>query len=165
MSSEGQRIVQELDTSDEDANPGRHRAPASAVRSAWVRAGIAALAVLLTVGLGAATADVLGLTEVDPAILQSAPPRVVPSEAEPRAGRTVDLGTRPAPPSPQPEVVPAAPVAEPPTAAVARPDQLPAPEPLPVISTEHPCQAGVTARGHGTDCLPSSGKGPKRRRG
>ena len=71
--SEGQRIVQELDiqemdtqeldTWDEGALSGRHRAPAPAARRASLRLAVAAVSVLVATGLGAVTADLVGLTD------------------------------------------------------------------------------------------------------
>src|SRR5688500_20145400 len=61
--SEGQRIVQEFDTSDEDAFPGRHRSPGSPVRRMSKRLGIAALSILAATELGAGSADLLGVSD------------------------------------------------------------------------------------------------------
>jgi hypothetical protein len=171
--SKGQRIVQELDPSDDEALPGRHRAPASAVRRLSVRLGVAALGVILATGLGSVTADVLGLTEVGQTTAQGAPPRVIPPspEEEPRPGRTVDLSTRPSIPAPQPDVVPAEPEQSPPsaaTAASARPPVADAPAPAPVrtVRTGDSCatvgQTATTTRGAAAVCTASRGNGPNK---
>ena len=161
MSSEGQRIVQELDTSDADASPGRHRATAPPARRMSVRLGLAALGVLLAGGLGVVTADALGLTEVGHATVADGPARVVPTDAagEPRAGRTIDLHSRPSLPAPRPEAVgPVSPPEQPsPVTAVQAapapplPDPARQPAPVRTVRTGDPCaavgQTAITDRG------------------
>jgi hypothetical protein len=163
--------VQELDTADDDF-PGRHRAPASVVRKLSVRLGLAALGVLLTVGLGAATADVLGLTEVGQ-LAAGDPLRAIPpaTEEEPRAGRTVELPTRPALPAPRPDTqapdpspelpVAPAPADEPSPAPVAA-----APAPVRTVRTGDSCrdvgQSATTDRGKPAVCTASRGNGPSK---
>jgi hypothetical protein len=178
MSSEGQRIVQELDTSDEDAFPGRHRAPASVVRKVSARLGMAALGVLLATGLGVGTADVLGLSGGVQATAEAVPLRQVPvdRDVEPRPGRTVDLSAPPVlPPEASPvEELPADPSPERPApAAAAAPADEPAaaprePSPAPVrtVRTGDSCptvgRTGVTGKGDAAVCTASPGNGPNK---
>ena len=165
--------MQELDTADDDV-PGRHRAPTSVVRKVSVRIGLGALGVLLAVGLGAATAEVLGLTEVGQ-LTATDPVRAVPpaAEEEPRAGRTIDLTARPALPAPLPAVPPADPSPEPSPAAASAPADQPspaagaaAPAPVRTVRTGDTCrdvgQTGTTARGKAAVCTASPGNGPSK---
>jgi hypothetical protein len=171
-SGEGQRIVQELDTSDEDAFPGRHRAPASAVRRLSVRLVIAALGILVATGLGAATADLLGLSHVRQATSEGSPPRGIPQspEEEPRAGRT----TRPVVHPPQPQDLPDDPTSQGPPASAARAPaeqptpaaDPPAPAPVHTVRTGTSCpavgQMATTKRGGAAVCTASRGNGPNK---
>jgi hypothetical protein len=105
-----QRIVQELDIQemdtreldnwDEAALSGRHRAPASAARRAVLRLALAALSVLVVTGLGAVTADLVGLTDSGTSS-QGRPPLPIPQdrEDEPRPGRTGEIAAVEALPS------------------------------------------------------------------
>jgi hypothetical protein len=179
MSSEGQRIVEELGRSDEDAVPGRHRAPASVRRRVAVGLGVAAFGVVGAIGLGLTTADVLGLSETGQAE-QGAAREILPSrEEEPRAGRTIDLTGRPAvpPAAPQPAAAPADPSpGQPSLAAAAAPADEPAPaadaarapSPAPVraVRTGDSCPAvgrtGVTGKGDAAVCTASRGNGPNK---
>lgn len=165
--------MQELDRPDEDPIPGRHRAPSSAAGLLSLRLGIAALGVLLATGLGAVTADVLGLTEVARGTAQAGPPRAIPPEPEeePRARGTVELAARPALPPP-PEVRPAEPSPEqpPPAAAPESPGRLSpaadAPAPVGIVRTGESCPAigrtAITDRGRTAVCTASRGNGPNK---
>jgi hypothetical protein len=167
--------VQELDTSDEDAFPGRHRAPASALRWMATRLGIAALGVLLATGLGAVTADVLGLTDIGQVTSESGPPQGIPAvpETEPRPRSTIDLTTRPSPAAPSSDALPAEPELEDaPTAPATEPanTSTAAREPRPAlvrtVRTGATCrtvgQAARTARGDVAVCTASPGNGPNK---
>ncbi len=181
MSSKGQRIVEEVGRSDEDAAPGRHRAPASVRQRAFVGLGAAALFIVVATGLGVTTADVLGLSATGQAASEEGALRqILPSrEEEPRPGRTIDLTARPAvsPAVPQTDAVPAEPAPEQPSlaAAAARADE-PAPavdagraaSPAPVrtVRTGDSCSAvgrtGVTGKGEVAVCTASPGNGPNK---
>ena len=164
--------MEELDTSDEDAVPGRHRAPASAVRNLSVRLGIAALGILVATGLGAATADLLGLSDARPATSEASPPRGVPQspEEEPRAGRT----TRPVVHPPQPQDLPDDPTPQgtPAAAAQAPAEQstpaadAPTPTPVHRVRAGESCpavgQTATTKRGGSAVCTASRGNGPNK---
>jgi hypothetical protein len=164
--------VEELDTSDEDAFPGRHRAPASAVRRLAVRLGIAALGILVATGLGAATADLLGLSDARPAASEASPPRGIPQspEEEPLAGRT----TRPVVHPPQPQDLPDDPTPQgtPAAAAQAPAEQstpaadAPLPAPVRTVRTGASCsdvgRTGLTAKGEAAVCTASRGNGKKK---
>jgi hypothetical protein len=172
--------VQELDLSDEEAFPGRHRAPASVARSAGVRLGLAALGVLLAIGLGVATADLLGLSEAGTVASQSVSLRELsPSpEEQPGMRRTVDLDAVPAfppgapeadaaaaDPSPQPPPSAAAEGAdEPPSASHAAPP--PSPAAVRTVRTGDSCPAvgrtAVTGKGEAAVCTASRGNGPNK---
>lgn len=173
--SEGQRIVHELATSDEDAFPGRHRAPASAVRSLSVRMGIAALGILVATGLGAATADVLGLSDAAQMASQGSSPQGISPvpEEEPRPGRTTGLATRSAVPMPPEDLsvdpAPQSPPADAATAAAGRPAPVagpPAPAPVRTVRTGDSCsavgQTATTRRGDAAVCTASPGNGPNK---
>ena len=165
--------MQELDTSDEDAFPGRHRAPA--IRWMATRLGIAALGILLAAGLGAVTADVLGLTDLGQVASESGPPQGIPAvrETEPRPRPTIDLATRPSPAAPSSDALPAEPeLEEAPTAVATEPANTstaarePRPTPVRTVRTGDSCttvgQAATTARGGVAVCTASPGNGPNK---
>jgi hypothetical protein len=177
MNNEGQRIVEELDRSDEDAAPGRHRAPTTVRRRVFVGLGAAALCIVVATGLGLTTADVLGLTGTGQAAsAEGAVREILPSpEGEPRAGRAIDLTGRPAvpPAAPQADAAPADPPPGRPSVAAAAPA---ADEPAPVaraarapvqtVRTGDTCptvgRAGVTGKGDAAVCTASPGNGPNK---
>jgi|1186.fasta_scaffold110476_2 hypothetical protein len=193
--SEGHPIVQELDvreldpdvldtevldvavgdTSDEGVPSGRHRAPASAARRTSVRLGLAALGVLVATGLGAVTADLVGLRDSGGSSPGLPLPRVAQQrDGRPGPGRTTDLTAVPAPPSAESDVLPAAPSAElQPEAAPAGDTWAPtadagSPSAASVVMVRKgdSCpavgQTGVTARGEAAVCTASPGKGPSK---
>jgi hypothetical protein len=175
LSSEGQHIVQELDTSGQDAFRGRRRAPSSAVRRMATRLGIAALGVLLATGLGAVTADVLGLTDLGQVASESGPRQGIPAvrETEPRPRPTMDLTTRPSPAAPSSDALPAEPELEDaPTAAATEPANTstaarePRRAPARTVRKGDTCptvgQAATTARGDVAVCTASRGNGPNK---
>ena len=178
--SEGQRIVQELDiqemdtqeldTWDEGALSGRHRAPAPAARRASLRLAVAAVSVLVATGLGAVTADVVGLTDSGGSS-QGAPPQPIAQdrEDEPGPGRTTDLSAAQQLLPPVPDAAPAAPSPElrpqaPADAAASAPDADPSPASVVTVRKGNSCpevgQTGVTERGEAAVCTASPGKGP-----
>ena len=166
--------MQELDTPDQDDLPGRHRAPGSAGGRVSLRLCRAALSVLLVAGLGVATADVLGLTDLGQPAAEAWPQQRIPStpEEEPRPGRTIDLSDRPAPADPEPAVPPAEPSPEgEPAVAVApvqraAPASQPPPAPVARVRTGDVCpvvgRTAVTGRGDAAVCTASPGNGPNK---
>jgi hypothetical protein len=173
--------VEELDRSDEDAVPGRHRAPATVRRRVFVGLGTAALCIVVATGLGLTTADVLGLTGAGQAASEEGAVREILAsrEEEPRAGRAIDLTGRPAvpPAAPQADAAPAHPSpGQPSLAAAAAPADEPAaaagaaraPSPAPVrkVRTGDTCPAvgrtGVTGKGDAAVCTASPGNGPNK---
>jgi hypothetical protein len=162
--------TQELDTWDESALSGRHRAPASAARRTARRLALAALSVLVVTGLGAVTADLVGLSGSGGSS-QGGPPQPIPQdrEDEPRPGRTTDLSAAQVLPSPGPDAVSAAPSPElqpqaPADASASAPDADPSPASVVTVRKGNSCpavgQTGVTERGEAAVCTASPGKGP-----
>ena len=160
--------TQELDTWDENALPGRHRAPASAARRTARRLALAALSVLVVTALGTVTADLVGLSD-SVASSQGGPPPRVPQdrEVEPRPGLTSDLTavqdltspeTAAVSAVPSPELPPPAPVD---VSASAKPPATPS---VVTVRKGDSCPAvgrtAVTDRGEVAVCTASPGKGP-----
>jgi hypothetical protein len=145
-----------------------------------VRLGLAALGVLVAIGLGLATADVLGLSTAGNAAAEGDSLRQLsPSpEEQPGMRRTVDLDAGPAVLPTAPEAV--APPADtsppsPPVAASARveaptPDseveRAPSPAPVRTVRRGDACQTvgrtAVTGKGEAAVCTASRGNGPNK---
>ena len=168
--------MQELDTSDEDTFPGRHRAPASLARKATVRLGIAVLGVLVATGLGVVTADLLDLTRTWQVGSEGGSLSEIPldREEEPRVGRAIDLTVGPPlADAPQPADLPVDPVSERPAPVAAAVEPAPAssggtasPAPVRRVRTGDTCPAvgrtGVTGKGDAAVCTASPGNGPNK---
>ena len=171
--------MQELGRSEEDATPGRHRAPASVRRRVAVVLGAVVFGIVVATGLGVTTADVLGLSGAGQAASEKGTaPGILPArEEEPRAGRTIDVTARPPLPPAVPEVN--APIVDPsaeqpsPAAAAAgagepatAPDAGRAPAPVRTVRTGDSCPAvgrtGVTGKGDAAVCTASPGNGPNK---
>jgi hypothetical protein len=160
--------TQELDNWDESALSGRHRAPASAARRTTRRLALAALSVLVVTGLGAVTADLVGLSDSVGSSQGGPPPRIPQDrEVEPRPGRTSDLTavqgltspeTAAVSAVPSPELQPQAPV------DVSASAKAPATPSVVTVRKGDSCPAvgrtAVTERGEVAVCTASPGKGP-----
>ena len=162
--------TRELDNWDEAALSGRHRAPASAARRAVLRLALAALSVLVVTGLGAVTADLVGLTDSGTSSQGGPPPRIPQDrEAEPRAGVTTDLTAVEGTSSPETASLAAAPSPELPRSAPVEASasaEAPAPASVATVRKGDSCPAvgrtALTDRGEVAVCTASPGKGPDR---